>query len=122
MPDVIDFDKALKKIGADSCSILLGNGFSAAYCGYRTLLEKSGLPEDAPCRRLFDRLDTPNFERVVRALEDAAELEDVYGNAAEAARLLDDAEAVRRALSTSNASRRDDGCHSDLRRVLESLQ
>jgi hypothetical protein len=57
MTEVINFDTALKQIGADSCSILLGNGFSHDYCGYKTLLEKSGLPADAPCRRLFDRLD-----------------------------------------------------------------
>jgi hypothetical protein len=101
MPDVISFDKALEKIGADPCSILLGNGFSAQYCGYRTLLEKSGLADDAPCRQLFERLDTPNFERVVRALEDAAEVEDVYGNTTEAARLLDDADTVRKALITA---------------------
>lgn len=98
MQDVISFDAALKKIGADSCSILLGNGFSADYCGYKTLLEKSGLPNDAPCRVMFEKLDTLNFERVVRALEDAAAVEDVYGHQEQVGRLLADAEAVRKAL------------------------
>jgi hypothetical protein len=78
MPEVITFDAALKRVGAESCSILLGNGFSADYCGYKTLLEKSGLPADAPCRILFDSLDTSNFERVVRVLEDAATVEAAF--------------------------------------------
>lgn len=101
MPEILRFDAALKKIGNESCSILLGNGFSATYCGYRTLLEKSGLAANAPCRILFDRLDTPNFERVVRALEDAAIVERAYGREAEAEKLLADAEVVRRALITA---------------------
>lgn len=98
MTEVINFDTALNQIGSESCSILLGNGFSHDYCGYKTLLEKCGLPADAPCRRLFDRLDTANFERIVRALEDASQVEAAYGNDQEAARLLADAEIVRKAL------------------------
>ncbi|MDB5620404.1 DUF4917 family protein [Tardiphaga sp.] len=98
MPEVIDFKTALNSIGAESCSILLGNGFSHDYCGYSTLLEKAGLDAGEPCRRLFDQLDTPNFERVVRALEDASTVEATYGHTQHAARLLADAGVVRRAL------------------------
>lgn len=101
MPDILTFDAALKSIGDKSCSILLGNGFSAAYCGYRTLLEKSGLDEGSSCRALFDRLDTPNFERVVRALEDAALVDQTYGRDDQATQLLADAEIVRKALITA---------------------
>jgi hypothetical protein len=101
MPGVIGFDEALNKIGAESCSLLLGSGFSADYCGYQTLLAKSELAEDAPCRRLFDKLGTCNFERVVRALEDAAVVGAAYGDDKQKEQLLADAEAVRQALITA---------------------
>jgi hypothetical protein len=29
MPDVISFDAAMKKVGGNACSVLLGNGFDA---------------------------------------------------------------------------------------------
>jgi hypothetical protein len=51
-------------------------------------------PDCRPTRRvgdLFDRLDTPNFETVVRALEDASEVGATYGYDEEAARFLADA-------------------------------
>jgi hypothetical protein len=98
MPEVLSYDAALKQIGMQSCSLLLGNGFSAAYCGYQTLLEKSGLAVDAPCRVLFDRLGTFNFERVVRALEDASEVVAAYGQKEQSEALMGDAKLVREAL------------------------
>ncbi|MBR0911487.1 DUF4917 family protein [Bradyrhizobium japonicum] len=101
MPEVLSFDKALKQIGAEPCSILLGNGFSSRYCAYTTLLEKSGLPIDAPCRRLFDRMDTKNFEQVIRALEDASVIARTYGNDEQADILVRDAELVRKDLITA---------------------
>ena len=59
------------------------------------------MADDAPCRKLFDKLDTPNFERVVRALEDAAVVKDVYGDGDAAAELRAEAETVRKALITA---------------------
>ena len=50
MPEIISYDAAEKQVGAKSRSLLLGNGFSANYCGYENLLEKSGLAENAPAR------------------------------------------------------------------------
>jgi hypothetical protein len=101
MPDVISYDAALKQIGAKSCSLLLGNGFSADYCGYQTLLERSGLADDAPSRVLFDKLNTVNFERVVRALEDASVVEYAYGREEQSKALIADAMIVRKALVTA---------------------
>jgi hypothetical protein len=95
MPDVISYDAAEKQVGAKPRSLLLGNGFSAKYCGYKNLLEKSGLAENAPARVLFDRLDTVNFERVVKALEDASIVEAAYGHGDQSQALIADAMLVR---------------------------
>lgn len=101
MTEVLDFDKALKQIGAEPCSILLGNGFSYDYCAYTTLLGKSGLPADLPCRRLCDRMGTKNFEQVILALEDASVIAKAYGNDEQSDILVRDAELVRRDLITA---------------------
>ena len=98
MPDVISYDAAEKQVGAKPRSLLLGNGFSASYCGYKNLLEKSGLAENAPARVLFDRLDTVNFERVVKAPEDASIVEAAYGHGDQSQALIADAVLVREAL------------------------
>jgi hypothetical protein len=80
MSNVISFEDAMKKVGGKDCSLLLGNGFSARYFSYRSLLEKADLKSDDPVRMLFDRLKTVDFERVVKALEGASEVEMAYGN------------------------------------------
>jgi hypothetical protein len=97
----ISYDEALK--GADSKrSLLIGNGFSIAQAGgqfsYSTLLEKSGLQPDSSIRNLFDTLGTVDFELVMRALQDAAKVEDAYGAADRATLFGNDAAAVREAL------------------------
>jgi hypothetical protein len=51
-----------------------------AYFSSRSLLDKADLTADDPVRVLFDRLKTVDFERVVKALEGAAEVELAYGN------------------------------------------
>jgi hypothetical protein len=98
VPATITFDEAMKAVEAGPRSLLLGNGFSSRYFSYRTLLEKCGLVADDPVRVLFDRLKTVDFERVVRALEQAAEVEQAYGNAKHAGQLIKDADRVREAL------------------------
>jgi len=80
MPEIISYDKALKRTGDNDCALLLGNGFSIKHFNYKTLLEKSGLKPDDPVRILFDRLGTVDFERVVRSLEGASVVERAYGN------------------------------------------
>jgi hypothetical protein len=98
MPNVISFEDAMKKVGRKDRSLLLGNGFSARYFSYRSLLDKAGLKKDDPVRVLFDRLKTVDFERVVDALEGASEVEMAYGNIEHAKQLLADADRVREAL------------------------
>lgn len=98
MPNVISFDDALKAAGGKDCSLLLGNGFSARYFSYRSLLEKADLKLGDPIRALFDRLKTVDFERVVRALEGAFEVEMAYANKEHAGLLAKDADRLREAL------------------------
>jgi Domain of unknown function (DUF4917) len=61
---------------------LLGNGFSMAQAGgqfaYATLLEKSALAADSPIRNVFSVLNTYDFEKVMKALQDAAQVELAY--------------------------------------------
>jgi hypothetical protein len=95
---VILFKDAMKRVGQRDRSLLLGNGFSARYFSYPSLLERAGLMKDDPVSVLFDRLKTVDFERVVAALESAYEVEMAYGNIAHAEELLADAHRVREAL------------------------
>jgi Domain of unknown function (DUF4917) len=96
----IGFEEALK--GNEKRSLLIGNGFSIAQAGgqfsYSSLLEKSGLQSGSSIRNLFGALTTVDFELVMRALQDAAKVEDAYGEPARATLFSADAEAVREAL------------------------
>jgi hypothetical protein len=96
--NVITFEEGMSRAAGKDCSLLLGNGFSSQYFSYPTLLEKAGLQEDDPVRILFDRLGTRDFERVVKALENASTVEMAYGDEEHAAQLLSDADRVREAL------------------------
>jgi hypothetical protein len=98
VPNIVLFEAAMKAAAGKHCSLLLGNGFSARYFSYRSLLEKADLNEDDPIRALFDRLKTVDFERVVKALEGASEVEKAYGNIPHAEQLVADAGRVREAL------------------------
>lgn len=98
MSKVISFDDALKAANSENCSLLLGNGFSARYFSYRSLLDRADLKPEDPVRALFDRLKTVDFERVVKALEGAAEVELAYGNTEHAEQLIKDANRLREAL------------------------
>lgn len=98
MQKIISFDDALKAAGSKDCSLLLGNGFSARYFSYHSLLDKADLKPGDPVRALFDRLKTVDFERVVKALEGASEVELAYGNKEHADGLIKDANRLREAL------------------------
>lgn len=98
MPEVFSFEKAIQQTEDEDRALLIGNGFSAKYFTYSTLLAASGLAEGQPIRNLFERLDTADFEAVVRALEDAAVVERAYGNEAHATELENHAQEVREAL------------------------
>jgi hypothetical protein len=98
MTEVISFDDAMKNAGGKDCSLLLGNGFSARYFSYHSLLQKVELEAGDPVRVLFDRLKTVDFERVVKALEGASDVELAYENKTHAEQLIVDAGRVREAL------------------------
>src|SRR5437763_7749209 len=99
MSTVISFDDAIKNAGGeDGCSLLLGNGFSAKYFSYRSLLDKADLKADDPVHLLFHQLKTVDFERVVKALEGASEVETAYGNNERAKQFTADALRTREAL------------------------
>lgn len=98
MPDLVDFDEALKRTEGEDRSLLIGNGFSAEYFSYSNLLDQSGLATGTPVRNLFDLIGTVDFEAVVRALEGATVVERAYGNDAHADELDNHAQEVREAL------------------------
>jgi hypothetical protein len=97
-PEVILFDAAMKQASNKGCSLLLGNGFSAAYSSYKTLLEKADFAAGDPVRKLFGSLETANFEQIVKALEDASIVEAAYGHEEQSKTLKADAIRVREGL------------------------
>jgi hypothetical protein len=98
MPDVITFDEAIGRTDGEDRALLIGNGFSAEYFSYASLLAESGLEEGTPLRNLFAALDTVDFEAVVRALDGAVVVERAYGHDVHADELDAHAQAVREAL------------------------
>lgn len=97
------YEEVRRSIGAKTCHLLLGNGFSIA-CDpvfqygslYDTAVE-AGLSERA--QEVFDRLGTNNFEGVLTLLENAAWTADLYGAApATSAQMRADADIVKNAL------------------------
>jgi len=98
MPDIIGFDDAIIETKGEHRALLVGNGFSAQYFTYANLLAESGLEAGKPLRNLFDALATVDFEKVVRALEDAALVERAYDNEPHAEELGTHAQEVREAL------------------------
>lgn len=98
MSNIMKFQEAIERTRGKDRSLLIGNGFSAQYFSYRSLLEKSDIVENSPVEKLFRKLNTVDFEAVVRALEDAVIVERAYGYDEHASRLERDAQAVREAL------------------------
>lgn len=102
---MLTFDKAL----ADSehygrRHLLLGNGFSIA-CRpeiflYGRLYENADFSALSPtAKRAFEALGTQDFERVIKALRDAAKIVAAYGfGPAQAIQLTSDADALRELL------------------------
>ncbi|WP_340160743.1 DUF4917 family protein [uncultured Hoeflea sp.] len=98
MPDVITFQEAIEATKDKDRALMIGNGFSAEYFSYTTLLAESGLEDNPHLRDLFTALQTADFETVVRALEDAAIVERAYGNPKHSEVLTGDAQSVREGL------------------------
>lgn len=98
MPDLISFAEAVAATEGADRTLLIGNGFSAEYFSYNSLLSKSGLEPTSPIRNLFDELATVDFEAAIRALEGGALVARAYGDADLSINLLADAQKVREAL------------------------
>ena len=100
--EVFSFEEAIKATGPSACTLLLGNRFSIAQgggqFGYNSLLEKSGLPDGGSVRNVFKILQTFDFEKVMKALGDAAQIEQAYGDNERSKKFREDAIAVREAL------------------------
>ncbi|OIQ38099.1 MAG: hypothetical protein BM560_20140 [Roseobacter sp. MedPE-SWde] len=101
MPDVISFPEAIEATKGEDRALLIGNGFSIQYFNYSNLLAEAKLDEGGPIKKLFEELNTVDFEAVVRSMEDAVIVERAYGNNDHAAELKQDAQAVREALVTA---------------------
>lgn len=97
-PKPIPFDEAIKRTSGKRRSILLGNGFSVKYTNYKTLLEKAPLEAEDPIRALFRVLRTMDFELVVKALEEAALVENAYGMNERSTALAKDGMRLRKVL------------------------
>lgn len=83
MPEIINFNDALKISGETKKNLLLGNGFSIAWkpniFQYGSLIERadfSGLSADY--KTIFGILKTQDFEQVIKALRDSSLLVQVY--------------------------------------------
>lgn len=105
MPTILSLQDAIKDSGANARTVLLGNGFSIAQASgqfeYATLLEKSGLQPGNPIRNVFNVLSTVDFEKVMKALEDASKIEAAYGDLERSTKFRSDAAAAREALITA---------------------
>lgn len=95
---VISFEDALKATKDQKRALLIGNGFSADYFDYKSLLQESIFETGSPLRKLFSMLDTVDFEKVVHALESAAVVARAFGNSNYADQLIGNAKEVRKAL------------------------
>lgn len=98
LPELLTFEDAIVATDGEERALLIGNGFSSEYFSYANLLAKSGLEGSDPLLSLFAALETVDFERVVRALDDAALVERAYGKDERADQFLGDAQRVREAL------------------------
>jgi hypothetical protein len=112
---LLTFQQALDKAaGYSKRHLLLGNGFSIALkpdiFSYGSLYENADFSAAPHIPRLFDALSTNDFEIVIRHLQDAATVVEVYrpNLVRLAASLRRDAAAIKDALVTAVARRHPD--------------
>ena len=106
---LLTFNQALDKAaGYAKRHLLLGNGFSIAcepaIFTYGSLFERAKPDMSPELLTVFDRLQTTDFEEVIRALRRASDIIPVYGDPHSAGpRMIADAEALKAALVTAVA-------------------
>ena len=98
MLECISFDEAIERADDVDRNLLIGNGFSAQYFTYSSLLETPPIPENLLIQNLFRQLNTDDFECVIAMLEDAARVADAYNCDEHSERLRTDAVSVRQTL------------------------
>jgi Domain of unknown function (DUF4917) len=114
-PSILPFDSAMAAIGrVKNKHLLLGNGFSIALkpdiFTYGSLYENADFSKAPHVKKLFDALKTQDFEVVIKHLQDAATVVEVYRPTAVtlARSLRRDAAAIKDALVTAIAKRHPD--------------
>lgn len=102
---LLTFDSAIEKSSSyNKRHLLLGNGFSIACRAnifrYDALFEQADFSAlSSSARSAFTALDTTDFERVIKALRDAAKLCEKYGVSPSKTKvMLDDADALKELL------------------------
>ncbi|MCI0755549.1 DUF4917 family protein [Roseomonas vastitatis] len=115
MVEVVSFEAAMEGLnGAKKRHLLLGNGFSIALkpniFTYGSLYENADFSAVPHVKKLFQALGTQDFEVVIKHLQDAARVVEVYRPSAKtlARRLRNDAAAIKDALVTAIAKRHPD--------------
>lgn len=108
---VLSFEDAMRRIsGANKKHLLLGNGFSIALkphiFNYSSLYENADFSDAKHLPKLFDALGTKDFEIVIRHLQDAARVVEIYRSNLPrlAARLRADAAKIKHALVSAVAT------------------
>ena len=115
MVDVLPYTKVKTVLsGAKKQHLLLGNGFSIALrpdiFSYGSLYENADFSAAPHVRKLFEALNTQDFEIVIKHLQDAAKVVEVYRPAAVtlARSLRKDASVIKDALVNAIAKRHPD--------------
>jgi hypothetical protein len=115
MVAIVPYEKAMAALtGSKKRHLLLGNGFSIALkpdiFSYGSLYENADFGNASHVKKLFEALKTQDFEIVIKYLQDAAKVVEVYRPSAVtlARSLRRDAAAIKDALVTAIAKRHPD--------------
>lgn len=109
--ELLHFEEALARAGASKRHLLLGNGFSIALkpdiFTYGALYDGADFTRVPYAERIFDALETRDFEAVIKTLVDMARVLEVYAaeNADLRSRIARDAAAIKEILVDAIASR-----------------
>ena len=112
MVEIVSYEKAMATLsGAKKKHLLLGNGFSIALkpdiFSYGSLYENADFSAAPHVKKLFEALGTQDFEIIIKYLQDAAKVVEVYRPSAVtlARSLRSDAAAIKDALVAAIAKR-----------------
>jgi hypothetical protein len=105
---ILDYGDVLSELGKNRAYVLLGNGFSIgcdpvfSYGSLYDAAKQAGLTDKAT--KVFDRMGTNNFERVMRVLDEVEWIGQLYGMPQDGASAIrGDVEAIKAALVTAVA-------------------